>query len=81
MSEALTNTLKHASADQACIRLVLEGRCLEVAVSDDGVGFDTTSAVGTGLCGLADRIEAIGGTLEVWSAVGCGTRLTVRMPT
>lgn len=81
VSEALANTMKHASADQACVRVALDGGCLEVAVFDDGAGFDTEAVAGTGLRGLADRIEAIGGTLELWSAPGRGTQLTMRMPT
>lgn len=81
VSEALTNTLKHGSANRACIRFALDGGCLEVAVSDDGVGFDTKESAGTGLRGLADRIEAIGGTFDVWSATGRGARLTARIPT
>lgn len=81
VSEALANIMKHASADRACVRVAIDGGSLEVGVSDDGAGFDTKSVAGTGLRGLVDRIEATGGTFEVWSAPGRGTRLTMRMPT
>jgi signal transduction histidine kinase len=80
VSEALTNTLKHADADRACVRVARDGELLEVAVSDNGIGFDVRSASRTGLRGLADRIEAIGGTIDVWSAPKRGTRLTMRLP-
>lgn len=80
VSEALANTLKHAAAERACVRVVRDRRHLEVAVSDDGRGFDVARGARTGLYGLADRIEAAGGTLEVWSAPRRGTRLTARLP-
>lgn len=80
VSEALANTLKHASADRACIRVAVHGEGLEVMVSDDGAGFDAQGEEGTGLRGLSDRIEALGGSLDVWSAPGRGTRLTMRIP-
>ncbi|HXF72102.1 MAG TPA: ATP-binding protein, partial [Actinomycetota bacterium] len=50
-------------------------------VSDDGVGFDPAAAPGgTGLQGMADRVEAVGGTLEVRAAPGAGTTVIGRMP-
>ena len=54
---------------------------LAFEVSDDGVGFDTTQiSYGTGLQGMADRIEALGGTLEVRSAALTGTTIAGRVP-
>ncbi|HJS25795.1 MAG TPA: ATP-binding protein, partial [Actinomycetota bacterium] len=54
---------------------------LAFEVRDDGVGFDTTSVGhGTGLRGMADRVEAVGGTFELESAPGRGTRIAGRVP-
>lgn len=81
VSEALTNILKHASAASACVRLSAHNGILEVEVGDDGVGFDPPSTTGSGLTGLSDRVEAVGGRLRVDSAPGRGTRLAVTLPT
>jgi signal transduction histidine kinase len=76
-SEALANVAKHASATQASVIVDIgEGRVV-VEVGDDGVGGADPSA-GTGLRNLIDRVEALGGTLEVVS--GNGTRLVVELP-
>ena len=48
------------------------------SVEDDGVGFAYPPASGTGLAGLQDRVAALGGTLDVETAPGCGTRITGR---
>jgi signal transduction histidine kinase len=54
---------------------------LTFAVTDDGTGFDTTSATrGTGLQGMADRLAALGGTLHLRSQPGAGTTVTGRLP-
>ncbi|MEO6604999.1 MAG: ATP-binding protein [Aeromicrobium sp.] len=75
--EALANTLKHGGAEQATVELGLESGMLHIVVSDDGCGFDpsTVASVG-GLAGLADRLAALGGSLEVESQPGNGTRLS-----
>lgn len=80
VSEALTNTLKHARASRACVRVALAGGELKVEVSDDGSGFDGAAQSGTGLRGLTDRVEAVGGALEIASDSGRGTTLTMRAP-
>lgn len=80
VAEGLANILKHARASQAVIRLGLAERQLHVEVSDDGVGFDVSTAGGTGLAGLRDRIEAVGGRLRVRSRSGAGTRLCADLP-
>jgi len=79
VAEALANVAKHARASSAAVDLTREGRVLIVEVSDDGVGGAATGR-GTGLRGLADRIEALGGRLRVWSPPGKGTRLRAEIP-
>ena len=67
--EALQNIDKYANATGATIRLARSNGVLTFEVSDDGVGFDTTSTTyGTGLQGMADRLDAVGGSLSVRSA-------------
>ena len=75
--EALTNVAKYAGATRATVRLSNGIGQLRFEVTDDGRGFDTTSTgYGTGLQGMADRIAAVGGELEVRSAPGAGTTIT-----
>jgi signal transduction histidine kinase len=78
-SEALTNASKYADADAVHIRVVPEGRTVLVEVVDDGRG-GADPASGTGLSGLADRIDALGGHLEIASRPGTGTRVSARLP-
>ena len=78
-SEALANVVKHASASRAVISVSERVDRLLVEVADDGVGGAVISG-GTGLRGLADRVEALGGTLRVESPLGGGTRLAVELP-
>jgi signal transduction histidine kinase len=79
VSEALANIAKHADASAAVITLDRGTAALRVEVSDDGVGGATTDR-GSGLRGLADRMEAVGGRLQVWSTPGRGTRLRGEIP-
>jgi signal transduction histidine kinase len=78
--EALNNVAKYANATRAVIRLRDgEGR-LEVEISDDGRGFDPDAVRdGTGIRGMSDRLDAIGGSLEVRSRVGSGTVVTASL--
>ena len=78
-SEALTNTAKHASASRAQVIARRRGGWLELSVSDDGPGGADASG-GSGLTGLADRVEAIGGTMHVDSPAGLGTAVRVKLP-
>ena len=74
--EALNNTAKYAEASHATITLAQRNGALEFTVSDDGRGFDRSSTTdGTGLQGIADRLDAIGGTMQIESAPGAGTTL------
>jgi signal transduction histidine kinase len=75
--EALNNVAKYAQASTAVIELAQHDGDLRFVVRDDGVGFDTSAtAYGTGLQGMADRMDAIGGSLSVTSAPGYGTTIT-----
>jgi signal transduction histidine kinase len=78
-SEALANIAKHASASRASVSVTTGDGRLRVEVEDDGLG-GADPARGTGLRGLADRVEALGGTLHVESPVGEGTRLAAEIP-
>ena len=79
--EALQNVGKYANANEVTVRLREADGQLAFEVRDDGVGFDTTSVGhGTGLRGMADRVEAVGGTFELESAPGRGTRIAGRVP-
>jgi signal transduction histidine kinase len=79
--EALNNVAKYSAASSAEVRLAHSNGDLTFEIADDGEGFDTgQTGYGTGLRGMADRIEVIGGTLEVRSAPGRGTSITGRLP-
>jgi signal transduction histidine kinase len=79
--EALQNIAKYADASAATIRLEQSNGSLTFDVTDDGVGFDPAAAShGSGLQGIADRLAALGGTLDVRSAAGAGTTVTGHLP-
>jgi signal transduction histidine kinase len=78
-SEALTNAAKHASASAVQVDVAMNGDELRLAIRDDGVG-GADPARGSGLIGLKDRVEAIGGTIVVESVTGEGTSLVVELP-
>jgi signal transduction histidine kinase len=77
--EALANVVRYARAGSAQVRATVDDGALCVEVSDDGVGGADASA-GTGLRGLLDRVQILGGSLEVLSPSGAGTRITARLP-
>jgi signal transduction histidine kinase len=79
VSEALTNVGKHAEADSACVELAMAGDALVVEIRDDGRG-GADPARGSGLSGLRDRVEAVGGRLETASPVGSGTTIRAILP-
>ena len=79
--EALQNIAKYADASAATIRLEQSNGSLTFDVTDDGVGFDPAAASrGSGLQGIADRLAALGGKLDIRSAEGAGTTVTGHLP-
>jgi signal transduction histidine kinase len=78
-AEALTNIAKHAAASRVTVAITAADGRLRVEIADDGVG-GADPARGSGLRGLADRVETIGGTLRVESTLGHGTRLAAEIP-
>ena len=78
--EALQNVAKYANASHVSIRLGQRDGVLWFTVEDDGVGFDPEKARGSGLTNMRDRLEAVGGTLDVESRHGAGTTVTGRVP-
>jgi len=79
IAESLANTGKYAQASSATVELARSNGDLHVEVADDGIGGADTER-GSGLRGLADRVEALGGQLQVWSPHGGGTRLKAEIP-
>jgi signal transduction histidine kinase len=79
VSEALTNAAKHARASAVQVDLEIDDTFLRLDIGDDGVG-GADPARGSGLVGLKDRVEALGGTIAITSPVGGGTSLVVKLP-
>ncbi|RNB92288.1 sensor histidine kinase [Brevibacillus fluminis] len=82
LQEALSNTLRHARADHIEVKLfTLQGQ-VRLRITDDGVGFDTDGEKMTsyGLVSIRERVAEVGGSLEIYSAIGKGTQLEVRIP-
>jgi signal transduction histidine kinase len=78
-SEALANAMKHAQASRVEISLTTGHSSLLLSVRDDGIG-GADPARGSGLAGLADRVEALGGSIHLHSVAGAGTHITVDLP-
>jgi signal transduction histidine kinase len=79
VSEALTNAAKHSHASKVEVELEVREPVLRVTVRDDGVG-GADPGCGSGLLGLKDRVEALGGTLDLESGRTLGTSLIVELP-
>ena len=81
LREALTNVRRHSRAGSVEVRLQTEGETLVAEVADDGRGFDPGAAQGgVGLVGMSERVEGLGGEIEVKSSPGGGTKVMVRVP-
>ncbi|MGV9310027.1 ATP-binding protein [Nonomuraea sp. NPDC004354] len=80
VSEAVANALKHARATRIEVRLAREDGRLHATVADDGGGFDPEATARRGLATLSDRLDALGGRLEVTSEKGKGTRMAAWVP-
>lgn len=79
VAEAITNVVKHARASRAAVQVRVDEETLIIEVRDDGVG-GVDPAIGTGLTGLFDRVEASDGTLTVTSIPGAGTTIHAAIP-
>jgi signal transduction histidine kinase len=79
VSEALTNAAKHAHASTVKVDLNVRSALVQLAIRDDGIG-GANLGQGSGLIGLRDRVEALGGTLQITSPIGSGTTLLVEIP-
>jgi signal transduction histidine kinase len=79
VAEALTNAAKYAQASEVRVSVDADDANLCVAIVDDGVG-GADSQKGSGLIGLTDRVEALGGQLRISSVVGNGTSLLATIP-
>jgi PAS domain S-box-containing protein len=79
VAEALTNAAKHAQASSVMVRAHTTEESLHLLISDDGIG-GADSAKGSGLIGLKDRIEVLGGRMRVASPTGAGTRFDITIP-
>jgi signal transduction histidine kinase len=79
VSEALTNTTKHARASYAHVTVEQHDALLHLSIRDDGMG-GADPAGGSGLIGLRDRVQALGGSIEVTSHPGDGTAIVVELP-
>jgi PAS domain S-box-containing protein len=81
LQEALTNVRRHSGASNVEVRLQRQGEALVAGVIDDGRGFDSASTrAGVGLSAMRERVEGLGGKIEVKSPPGEGTKVTVRVP-
>lgn len=82
VQEALHNVVKHSGAQQASVLLASERDMLHLRIADSGVGFDLGAADGTGLglVSMRERVSFIGGRFAIYSALGTGTRIEVRVP-
>ena len=80
VSEALTNVAKYAEAETVSVDVRSAGGSLLLTIADDGIG-GAELGRGSGLRGLVDRVQAVGGTLDVRSPPGRGTRLSIQLPT
>lgn len=81
IQEALTNVAKHAEADRVLLSARHDGERLRIAVADDGRGFDPAEVErGHGLLGMRERVESLGGELEVRSEPAAGTTVNASIP-
>ena len=78
-SESLANAAKHSQATHIAITLAFDNERLRLALRDDGIG-GADPARGSGLTGLRDRVDALGGTLDIETGLGAGTSLTATLP-
>jgi signal transduction histidine kinase len=78
VSEALTNAAKHSRASVVYVRVDVDHLIAQISIRDDGIGGADPSR-GSGLTGLQDRVESLGGTFEIRNSVGDGTAILARI--
>jgi signal transduction histidine kinase len=81
--EALNNVLKHARAWHVAIHLTFNPTTVQLRIRDDGCGFDPRAAAqggGLGLRGITERVAQLAGTVQIESAPGAGTCITIEVP-
>jgi len=78
-AESITNAVKHAHASAVAVRGGLRGEAIELEIVDDGVG-GADPRRGSGLIGLKDRVDTLGGTMSFASPTGAGTTIRMRLP-
>ena len=79
VSESLANIAKHADASEVSVSVAVDDGRVRATIADDGVGGAEVSR-GSGLVGLVDRVEALGGHLALDSPPGAGTRMSIELP-
>lgn len=83
VQELLNNVMKHAQAQEVFLQVSREDGQLHISVEDDGVGFDPSQSAaraGIGLAGIRTRVGLLGGTLDLQSHAGHGTRVFLALP-
>ena len=80
VAESITNAIKHARVSTVAVRGGRRGDTIDLEIKDDGIG-GAEPGRGTGLIGLKDRVETLGGTIALASPVGVGTTIRVQLPT
>ena len=80
LQEAVSNAVRHSGARHIAIDCIRAAESVTVRVSDDGSGIGERAGTGFGLAGMRDRIEALGGTLDIVTATGQGTAIAACLP-
>ena len=80
VAESITNAAKHANASVVEVRGGRRGKMIELEITDDGVG-GADPRRGSGLIGLKDRVDTLGGTISLSSPLGSGTTIRMQLPT
>jgi signal transduction histidine kinase len=80
VQEALNNVVKHAAAGHVAVRVGTADGAVEIEVIDDGSGFDPSRGPGRGLLGMRERVEMLGGSIDLLSAPGEGTTVRASLP-
>ena len=80
VQEALHNCARHSHATKVRIRVEQGADRLHLSIEDDGQGFDVEHTKGLGLVGIQERVSRLGGTLDVQSWPGRGTKLSIELP-